>query len=88
MAKAAMEWLSIYPNDTLGSICASNIVISTTGQIRVVCRLTFLNNDCTMAADYLPPPDNNNDSKFSLNPFRDQTEVERSMVHSMGMVVL
>ena len=88
LCRGALEWRSVYPNDILGLICPSNILLNPEGQVRLVSKLSFLNNSCMLAGDYLVPPERQQrGSEFII--FNDGVSVyEASMVYSMGIVLM
>lgn len=90
MAQASLEWQSEYPLERIGSICPFNVCIDTQGRVRVVCRLSFFNNEYALASEVYSPPESHHNSiiKYSLNPSTDPAAIESSAVYSIGMVLL
>lgn len=50
MSRAVAEWQEEYPLEPVGSICPFNLLISPHGQVRLVCRLSFFNNEYSKAS--------------------------------------
>jgi hypothetical protein len=90
MSKAAIEWKSVYPLEKVGTICPFNLIVDRNGQVKLVCRLSFFNNEYNHASEVYSPPESRENSiiKYSLNPNRDPVGIIASSVYGIGMVIL
>ena len=82
--------MEVYPQEKLGTICPSNIVINPQGQVRLVSKLSFFLQVFGSYDEFYVPPEGRGSSliKNALNPYSDPFAIESSLVYSMGCVML
>ena len=65
--------MKVYPEEKLGVICPTNIVMNPQGQVKLVTKLSFFLQVFGSYNDYYSPPESRGTSliKYALNPYRD-----------------